>query len=131
MNKWLKLLLGTGLYVLEQTDHGATRAYARSAKDRASDGINDLRDAVQDRYEVASNRFTNASRAIRGEDSRVLGNSLRFAAGVGIGVGLGFLLAPASGEDTRDAIVDKVHDIGDRVRQRFTGDEALATGTNA
>jgi gas vesicle protein len=35
-------------------------------------------------------------------------------------VGAAILFAPASGEETRNSISDKVQDIGDRVRERFS-----------
>ena len=73
MNRLLKLLLGTGLYLLEQSD-GATK----DMRDRAADQLSDLRDAAQEKYETASNRVARASRAIRGEDHHVLSNTLRF-----------------------------------------------------
>src|SRR5208282_4120378 len=92
MNKFLKLLLGTSLYLLEQSD-GATK----NVRDRAADHISDLRDAAQEKYESASHRVAKASRAIRGDDHYVLGNVLRFVAGVGVGIGVGLILAPASG----------------------------------
>jgi len=37
---------------------------------------------------------------------------------VGIGVGVGLLIAPASGGETRADIADKVSDFGDKVRDR-------------
>jgi hypothetical protein len=39
------------------------------------------------------------------------------------------LLAPTSGEDIRNSIGEKVHDIGDRVRTRFSSEADRATGT--
>ena len=124
MNKFLKLLMGTGLYLLEQSDSATRRA-----RDRAVDEIEDLRDAAQRGYETAAHRVARASRAIRGDDSYVVSNVLPFVAGVGIGLGVGLILAPASGEETRSAIADKVHDIGDRVRRQFSTERGDATGT--
>jgi gas vesicle protein len=126
MNKFLQLLLGAGLYVLDQSDKAA-----KSTRNRAADNLDDLRDMVQDKYETAADRVTRASRAIRGEDeNQMMGNVLRFAAGIGVGVGIGLLLAPASGEETRDAIVDQVRVVGDRVKRQFSTEDAFATGTN-
>jgi ElaB/YqjD/DUF883 family membrane-anchored ribosome-binding protein len=122
MNKFLKLLLGTSLYLLEQSD-GATKG----VRDRAVDHISDLRDVAQEKYETASNRVARASRAIRGEDHYVLSNTLRFVAGVGLGLGIGLILAPASGEETRSVIAGKVHEMGDKVRQQFSSEEATGT----
>ena len=124
MNKFLKLALGTGLYLLEQSD-----AATKRARERAVDEIEDLRDVAQRGYETASSRIARASRAIRGEDNYVVSNVLPLVAGIGIGLGVGLILAPASGEETRSAIADKVHDIGDKVRRQFSTEPANATGT--
>jgi gas vesicle protein len=52
-------------------------------------------------------------------------------AGAGIGVILGLLFAPQSGEDTRHTITDKVGDLTHRVQDRFyesgLGDTATQT----
>jgi ElaB/YqjD/DUF883 family membrane-anchored ribosome-binding protein len=125
MNKFLKLLLGTSLYLLEQSDH-----VAKNVRDRAAGQVDELRDVAQQKYETAVNRVARASRAIRGEDSYVLRNTLRFAAGVGVGIGVGLIFAPANGEETRSAIAGRVHDIGDKVRKQFSPEGAAATGTN-
>jgi len=136
MNNFLKLLLGTGLYLLEQTDQSTRKIRDRAAdnlndlRDRASGNLNDLRDFAQDKYETASDRVSRASRAIRGEDdSQFVSSALSLAAGVGIGLAIGMILAPASGEETRNAIADKVHVFGDRMRQRFSSEQE-STGTN-
>lgn len=124
MNKLLKLLLGTSLYLLEQTDHTT-----RDARDRAVEQIDDLRNAVQQKYETAANRVARASRAIRGDDSDLLRSALFFAAGTGLGIGLGLILAPASGEETRSEIAGRVRGFGDKVRRRFSDEDIPATGT--
>ena len=108
--------------MLEQSD-GATK----DVRKRAADRFSDLRDVAQDKYETATERLDRATRAIRGEDQSMAGNVLRFVAGVAVGVGIGLVLAPASGEETRNVIAGKVHEMGDRVRQQFS-DEA-GTGT--
>jgi ElaB/YqjD/DUF883 family membrane-anchored ribosome-binding protein len=124
MNKFLKLLLGTSLYLLEQSDSAT-----RKVRERAIGEIEDLRDVAREKYETAADRVARASRAIRGDDSQVVGNALRFVAGVGVGIGVGLILAPASGEETRSVIAGKVQDIGDKVRQQFSSEGASATGT--
>ena len=46
------------------------------------------------------------------------------------GVGVGMLLAPASGEETRNNLSDKVHEFSDRMRDKFSGSESEpSTGT--
>lgn len=126
MNNFLKLLLGTGLYLLEQSDLST-----RKIRDRAAGNLNDLRDFAQEKYDTASDRVGRASRAIRGDDdNQVVGNVLSLAAGIGIGLAIGVIFAPASGEETRTAITDKVRDFGGRVRNQFSSEDFRATGTN-
>jgi gas vesicle protein len=125
MNKFLKLLLGTTLYVLEQSDQST-----RKIRNRAADNIDDLRDIAQEKYATASDRVSRASQALLGEDSHVVGNILSLAAGIGIGVGIGLIFAPASGEETRGVIADKVQVVGDRVKKQFSTEDYKATGTN-
>lgn len=125
MNKFLKLLLGTTLYVLEQSDQST-----RKIRNRAADNIDDLRDMAQEKYATASDRVSRASQALLGEDSHILGNVLSLAAGVGIGVGIGLIFAPASGEETRSAIADRVQVVGDKVKKKFATEDYPATGTN-
>jgi len=121
MNKFLKLLLGTSLYLLEQSDSST-----KKVQDRAADRLSDLRDVAQEKFETASDRVARATKAIRGEDSHVLSNTLRFLAGVGVGLGVGLILAPASGEETRSVIAGRVHEMSDKVRRQFSEE---ATGT--
>jgi gas vesicle protein len=122
MNTLLKTLLGVGLYLLERSDDAT-----KSARDRAGDRLDDLRDAAQEKYETATDRVRRASRAIRGEDNDVLRNTLFLAAGIGVGVGVGLILAPASGDETRSVIAGKVHDMGGRVRRQFSAEGATGT----
>ena len=49
-----------------------------------------------------------------------------FAAGVGLGVGAGMLLAPASGVDLRSSISDRVKDISDKVKGRISTQTSAA-----
>ena len=124
MNKMLKILLGVGLYLLEQSDTATT-----NVRDRAAGPLGDLRDAAQEKYEIAAERMARASKAIRGDDSDVLRNTLLFTAGIGVGVGVGLLLAPASGEETRSVLGERVHEMGDKVRRQFSSERVAATGT--
>jgi hypothetical protein len=116
MKNFLKMLLGTSLYLLEQSD-SAQKGHARAART-----INDLRE----KYEDAADRVARASRAIGGEDNPALGNAVRLAAGIGVGVGLGLLFAPASGQDTRRAIAGSVQEFGDKIRKRVSSERARA-----
>ena len=84
----------------------------------ASDRVSDLRDRAHDLYEGDGHTFRNV---------------MTFVAGVGVGVGAALLFAPASGEEIRGQIGEKVQDISDRVRDRFssetTRETKSATGT--
>jgi ElaB/YqjD/DUF883 family membrane-anchored ribosome-binding protein len=124
MKRFLKLLLSTSLYLLEQSDH-----VAKNVRERAAGQVDELRDVAQQKYETAAKRVARASRAIQGEDRYVLRNTLRFAAGVGVGIGVGLIFAPASGEETRSVMAGRVHDIGDKVRKQFFPEDAAVTGT--
>jgi gas vesicle protein len=120
MNNLIKSILKTAVYFLDQTDRFTDdlRDRVSDTVERGRDRVSDLRDRAQELYE--------------GED-HTMRNVLTFAAGVAVGVGAGMLLAPASGEEIRGSIGDKVQDIGDRVRDRFSsGSETTrrsATGT--
>jgi hypothetical protein len=120
MKKALKMLLGTSLYLLEQSDR------TNNMRDRAARKIDDLRDVVQHKYEDAAERVAKASGAIRGEDNHALGNAMRLAAGIGVGISVGLLFAPASGQETRSAIAGSVQQFGDKVRKRVSSGHARA-----
>ena len=112
----LKSLLKTAVYILDQADR-----------------TTDIRDRVSDSYDRVSDRVSDLAdegrRFIYGED-HTLRNILLFAAGVGVGVSAGVLLAPASGSEIRDSMRYKVRDIGERVRDRFTSETGTrSTGT--
>jgi hypothetical protein len=72
-----------------------------------------VKDSVGRKYEDAADRVEAAAAAFQGKrnwPSRAAG----FLLGVGIGAGLGILLAPASGAETRDAVRDKAVDMKHR-----------------
>lgn len=107
MNNLIRSILKTAVYFLDQTNDFTSdvRDRVSDTVDRASDRVSDLRDQVSDIYS--------------GEDHTVR-NVLTFVAGVGVGIGAALLFAPASGEEIRGQIGDKVQDIGDRVREKFS-----------
>lgn len=111
------VLLGTGVYLLD------------SMRDRLSDVADDFRGAARDTYGEASRRVSRASDAIRGEDHRGISTTAALLIGIGVGVGVGMLLAPASGEETRSNLSNKVHEFGDRMRDKFSSEEESSTGT--
>lgn len=117
MNKLLKSILKTVVYVLDQAED-----VADDVRERVSDGasrvgsrVSDLRDQAQDFY--------------TGGEDHTFRNVMTFAAGVGVGIATAMLFSPASGEEIRSQIGEKVQDISDRVRDRFSSESRGATGT--
>ena len=103
MNNLLRSILKTAIYVIDSTADSVDRV-----SDRATRMADNARDVIYpDRNETLHNVFA-------------------FAAGVGVGVAAGILLAPQSGAELRGSITDRVHDISDKVRGR---NEPYATGT--
>ena len=104
LNSLLRSVLKTAVYIMDSTADSVDRV-----SDRASRMADDARDVI----------YPDRGNALR--------NVLSFAAGIGVGVAVGVLLAPQSGEELRNSISDKVQDISDKVRGRS---EAYATGTD-
>lgn len=103
MQNVVKSILKTAVYLMDQTADTVGRASSR-----ASEMAEDARDAMYPR------------------EDHTLRNVLAFAAGVGVGIGAGMLLAPSSGWELRNNISDKVQEITNRVSSRG---ESYATGT--
>jgi gas vesicle protein len=116
MNDLIKSILKTAVYFLDQTN-----SFTSNVKDRVSDTFDEASDRVSNLRDRAGDFY--------GEEDHTLRNILTFAAGVGVGVGVAMLLAPASGEELRGQIGEKVQDIGDRVRSKFSDVRNATTGT--
>ena len=55
-----------------------------------------------------------------------------FLFGLGLGVGLGVLFAPMSGEETRNNIAQRANDVADQARESFEqGRERVRSGISA
>jgi len=112
VNKFLRSLLKTGIYLLERSDHTA----------------GDIRDRVKARVEDLTFR---ARQAIRRQEDHTVRNAISFAAGTAFGIGLAILFAPASGEETRRELAGKVRIVGGREREQLSPEvKKPATGTN-
>lgn len=98
MNKFLKSLLRTAICVMDQ--------YSEQV-DRASDRVSGMVDRGRDRVSEMVDR----GREVIYPENHELRNILSFAAGVGIGIGAGILLAPSSGKEIRSSIKEKVRNI--------------------
>jgi hypothetical protein len=104
LNKLLKSVLKTAIYLMDETADRMDRVSGRAS-------------------EIADN----AREAIIPREDRTVRNVLSFVFGVGVGVGAGLLLAPSSGQELRNTIGGKVQDISGRVTGRS---EPYATGTD-
>jgi hypothetical protein len=116
----LNILLGTGLYLLDSVRDRLSDG-AGDFSERARDRFDDLRQRTRDSYDTVSDRVSRATDVMRGEDRRVLNTTVAVLAGAGIGVALGLVFAPASGEETRSNIADKVREGFSRMKEPATG----------
>jgi gas vesicle protein len=114
MNNLIRSILKTAVYFLDQTN-----SFTSDVRDRVSDSVGRVSDRVSDLREQAEDLYS--------DDDHTVRNVLTFVAGVGVGVGAALLFAPASGEEIRGQIGDKVQDIGDRVRERFSSRPSTGT----
>src|SRR5271157_2907662 len=124
MKKILKVALGTGLFMLDQSDRAR-----KGVRERIGDRVDDLRDVAQDTFQAAARRVGGASKAFRNKDNCALRSLIRFAAGVGVGVGVGLLVAPANGKRTRAKLAEKAQELGANARQHFASANLRANGT--
>ncbi len=96
MNKFLRLFLKTAVYLIDQsTEH----------VDRAADQVADHVSGLVDR-----------GKEMMQPEDHGLRNALSFAAGLGVGIGAAMLFAPASGEEIRSSIKDRVKGFTGQVR---------------
>jgi hypothetical protein len=95
---WARLAMRAGLLL---TDAKLWSAVQNQLRDRADD----ISDVINEKYQDASERFSNASDALRGHSQWPSWGS--FLLGVGIGTGIGYLVAPSSFERVRSAFNEK------------------------
>jgi hypothetical protein len=119
--QWARLAMKFGLLL---TDMKLWSALNDQLKERAGD----VRDIFKDRYEETTDRIQDAGSALRGESNGWVSPVASFVGGVGVGVALGMLLAPVSGEQARAVIRDRARDVGNRVNE-MAGSRFQPTGT--
>jgi hypothetical protein len=107
LKDWARLAAKVGLLLSEPKVRAAVG-------DRLKDGADSVADTMTSKYEDAMDRLEAAGAALQGRSywpTRVTG----FLLGVGVGAGLGILLAPAAGSETREAIRSKAVDLKNKV----------------
>lgn len=124
--KWARYALKCGLLL---TDMKMWAAVTKQLRDHAED----VGDEARHRYEEQTDRLQQAGRALQGRSNWVT-PTLNFLGGIGLGLGLGMLFAPVSGEEARTAIREKVvgfkNKVGDVAGQYRNAIKAEATGTS-
>lgn len=106
--EWLRLGLKFGLL--------ATNGRVWQAmSDRLREQTDDVSAFIRRKYEEPADQRA-STRAASRLTSDWLARATSLLAGAGIGVGLGILLAPALGRDTRAALRDKAADLNSSVR---------------
>ena len=94
--------------------------------DRIKGNVDDISDTVTDKYKDAVDRLEAAADAFQGKGywpSRMAG----FLLGVGVGAGLGILLAPASGSEIRESVRDTAVDVKNKIRRSVMSVQSTGT----
>jgi gas vesicle protein len=125
--QWVRFAMKCGLLL---SDPKMWDAVNEQMKERSDD----VRDAVKQKYEDTTDRLRDARNVLQGR-SAWLTSTASFLGGVGLGVSLGILFAPVSGEEARAVLRNKAADVKNKVSDFTTGptrygSSAAATGTN-
>ena len=96
---WARLAMRAGLLL---TDAKLWSAVQNQVRDR----VGDVSDAINEKYEDASERLADANDALRGRNRWPSWGT--FLIGVGVGGGVAMLLKPGSIEKVREAFSDQV-----------------------
>jgi YtxH-like protein len=105
--KWARFALKAGLLLSDAK-------LWTSINEQLRDHLDDAGGAVRRGYESTTDRLEDARDALRGE-THWPSHAMSFVGGVGLGVGLGLLFAPSSGEETRAVLRDKATDLRNMV----------------
>jgi hypothetical protein len=108
MKDWARLAARLGLLL---TEPGVRAAVSDQVKDR----VDNVTDTIASKYEDAVERLEAAGAALQGRTTYWPSRAMGFLLGVGVGAGLGILLAPGSGSETREAIRGKAVDVKNKV----------------
>jgi YtxH-like protein len=105
--QWGRIAMKVGLLFADPKVRAAIRAQFR-------DRVDDANHAISEKYEDTVDRLEAAHDALRGR-SQWFSHAAFMLVGIGVGAGIGILLTPASGEETRRAIRDKAEQMRDKV----------------
>ena len=114
---WARLAAKLGLLL---TEPRVRAAIGDQFKDRADH----MTDTIASKYQDAVDRLEAAGAALQGRRSYLPSRTVGFLLGIGVGAGLGILLAPGSGSETREAIRGKAVDAKNKVVESAS----MATG---
>ena len=127
---WVRLAAKLSLLFTEPKVRAAVGERMKDGMDDVTDTVTDkyadMTDTVSSRYEDAVDRLKAAADAFQGKGrwpSRLTG----FLLGVGVGAGLGILLAPASGSEIRESVRDTAVGVTNKIRRSVTS--MPSTGT--
>jgi gas vesicle protein len=127
---WIRLAARIGLLFTEPKVRAAIGDQIKESVGNLSDTVSskysDISDTVADKYEDAADRLEAAAEALQGK-SRWPSHLAGFLLGVGVGAGLGILLAPAAGSEIRESLRDRAADVTNRIRRSVTS--MPSTGT--
>ena len=127
---WVRLAAKLSLLFTEPKVRAAIGDRIKDGMDDVTDTVTnkyaDMTDTVASKYEDAVDRLKAAADAFQGKGhwpSRLTG----FLIGVGVGAGLGILLAPASGSEIRGSVRDTAVGVTNKIRRSVTS--MPSTGT--
>jgi gas vesicle protein len=115
---WVRLAAKLSLLFTEPKVRRAIGDHFKDTVDDVTDHVagkyQDVSETVSSKYEDVVGRLEAATDALQGKTnwpSRAAG----FLLGLGIGAGIGILLAPAAGWETRESVREKAVDVKNRV----------------
>jgi gas vesicle protein len=112
VTKWARFALKCGLLL---TDAKMWTSISEELQDRADEVGNEVRR----RYEDQADRLHEARKSLQGRSNWV-SPTINFLGGIGLGLGLGVLFAPVSGEEARTALREKVGDIKNDIKSKVS-----------
>jgi len=127
---WVRLAAKLGLIFTAPKVRAAVGDQLKDRIDDLSDAVtdkyNDVSDTVASKYDDVVDRMEAAADALQGR-SFWSSPTAGFLLGVGVGAGLGILLAPSSGTEMRETVRDKASAMKDKFRDSIS--RIPSTGT--